>query len=195
MRLSRVKKKLSVVISGMPSVGKTTAAQAVAKKFQLQLIAGGDMLKQMALERGYSPSGSDWWDTEEGMKFLSEREQNSDFDSEVDRRLAKYVKKGGVVITSYSIPWLSKDGIKFWFNASQKARAKRLAGRDRISVRKALAIVKKRDSENKKLYWRLYNIRFGDNLTPFNFVIETEKMSANQVARTTCKLVAEIANI
>jgi CMP/dCMP kinase len=176
----------------MPSVGKTTAAESIAKTFHLKIIAGGDMLKQMAIDRGYNPSGSDWWDTPEGMKFLSERENNSDFDREVDRKLVNYVKRGGVVITSYSIPWLCKDGIKFWFHASQKARAKRLAGRDRISISKALAILKKRDSENRKLYRHLYNIRFGDDLSTFNFIIDTEKMSAEDVANTACKLVKEV---
>jgi cytidylate kinase len=178
----------------MPSVGKTTAAESIAKQFRLRIIGGGDMLKQMAIDRGYDPSGSDWWDMPEGMKFLSERERNTDFDKEVDRRLAKYVKHGGVVITSYSIPWLCKNGIKFWFHASRKARARRLAGRDKISFSKALAILKKRDSENRRLYKRLYNIRFGDDLSVFNFIIDTEKMSAKEVAKTACKLVKEVAS-
>ena len=58
-------KKLAVIISGMPSVGKTTAADEIAKRFHLKHLAGGDMLKQIAFERGYRPSGSDWWDTPE----------------------------------------------------------------------------------------------------------------------------------
>lgn len=175
----------------MPSVGKTTAAEAIAKKFQLRHVAGGDMLKLMAYERGYTPSGSEWWDTKEGMKFLSERKSNPDFDKEVDSRLADYMKKGGVVITSYSIPWIFKGGLKLWFHAPPKTRASRLAGRDRISERKALAIIRKRDSENKKLYKRLYDIKFGDDLTPFNFIIDTEKIQADQVAKISCKLVSD----
>jgi len=74
----------------MPSVGKTTAANAIAKKYRLRHIAGGDMLKQIAYDRGYRPSGSDWWDTTEGMKFLSERKNDPEFDKEVDRKLAHY---------------------------------------------------------------------------------------------------------
>ena len=175
----------------MPSVGKTTAARAVARKFHLELIAGGDMLKEMAIERGYKPSGSDWWDTKEGMKFLSERKQNPDFDKEVDRRLTLHVKNGGFVITSYPIAWLSDDGIKLWFHASQESRAKRLAGRDGISLGKALKILKRRDVENRKLYKRLYNIRFGHDLSPFNFVVDTEEMTAAKAAITTCRLVSE----
>jgi cytidylate kinase len=104
----------------MPSVGKTTAAESIAKQFRLRIIGGGDMLKQMAIDRGYDPSGSDWWDMPEGMKFLSERERNTDFDKEVDRRLAKYVKHGGVVITSYSIPGFAKTASSSGFTLHEK---------------------------------------------------------------------------
>ncbi len=175
----------------MQSVGKTTAADSIAKKFHLEHIAGGDMLKQMAYERGYKPLGSDWWDTTEGMTFISERKRNPDFDKEVDRRLLEYLNKGGVVITSYSVPWLCDEGLRLWFDAPQKIRAERLAGRDKISVRKASLIIKKRDTENKKLYKKLYNIRFGDDLSTFNFIIDTRKMSAAEVAKASCKLVSE----
>jgi CMP/dCMP kinase len=187
-------RRISVIISGMPSVGKTTAAKIIARKFALNHIAGGDMLKQMAIERGYKPSGADWWDTDDGMKFLSERKMNPNFDREVDRRLIQGVKRGGVVVTSYPIPWLCKSGLKLWFKASQKTRAKRLAGRDSISFRRALSIVKVRDVQNKKLYKKLYGIDFGEDLSIFNFIIDTERLNARQVASMSMKLVAEYAD-
>lgn len=187
--------KISVIISGMPSVGKTTAAETVAKKFHLAHYAGGDMLKEMAIERGYKPKGSDWWDTIEGMNFLSERSRNPDFDREVDRRLIAHLKKGGVVVTSYPIPWITKNCLKIWFQASQKTRAKRLAGRDAISVSKALSIVRSRDSKNRSLFAKIYQIKFGIDLTPFNYVIDTEKMTAAEVADSTCRLVEEYSTL
>lgn len=184
-------KKISVVISGMPSVGKTTAAERIAKKFNLAHLAGGDILKQMAMDRGYNPRGSDWWDKAEGLAFLSERARNSDFDKEVDRRLIAHLKRGGVVVTSYPIPWLTDHGLKIWFRATQKTRAKRLSGRDSISVAKALTIVKKRDQRNKRLYSKIYGIGFGTDLTPFNYIIDTEHLTADQVAKAACRLVEE----
>jgi CMP/dCMP kinase len=176
----------------MSSVGKTTAADVISRKYGLKHVAGGDMLKEMAYERGYSPSGSDWWDTSQGMKFLSERRTDPEFDKEVDRRLLDCVRKGDVVITIYPMPWLAKDdGLKLWFDASQKNRAARLAGRDSISKTRALAIIKKRDQENKRIYKKLYGIDFGEDLAPFNFVINTNKLSAAQVVEAASRIVGE----
>jgi len=189
---SRKKGKISVIISGMSSVGKTTAANEIANKFHLKHVAGGDMLKQMAIDRGYQPSGSDWWDTQEGMKFLSERKTDSEFDKEVDRRLAQYIRKGNVVITSYPMPWLAQDdGLKLWFEATPENRAARLAGRDSIKKTDAIQIIRKRDLQNKRIYKKLYGIRFGDDLSPFHYVIDTNKMSAPEVVAAACKLVGE----
>lgn len=182
-------RKISVIISGMPSVGKTTAAEIIAEKFRLVHLAGGDMLKEIAIERGYEPSKSDWWDTAEGMRFLSERSLNPRFDSEVDRRLIEKIKRGGVVVTSYPIPWICGEGLKLWFNATQKTRAKRLAGRDSISLPHALKIIRLRDNQNKKLYRKLYGIEFGRDMSVFNFEIDTENISATGVAKLSVELV------
>lgn len=186
---SRQMRKIAVVISGMPSVGKTTAADVISKRFGLLHVAGGDMLKEMAIERGYHPSGSDWWDSNEGMKFLAERKNDPQFDKEVDRKLVQYIKKGGVVITSYTVPWLCSDGLKIWFDAPPKERAKRLAGRDGIGISAAERIIDQRDTRNRKLYSKLYNIKFGKDLSVFNYIIDTRKMNAEQVAEAAAELV------
>ncbi|MDH2900992.1 MAG: nucleoside monophosphate kinase [archaeon] len=187
-------KKIAVVISGMPSVGKTTAAEVISKRFRLAHIAGGDMLREMAIERGYDPEGPDWWDSREGMKFLAERSSDPKFDKEVDRKLIEYIRRGGVVITSYTIPWLCNDGLKIWFSASPRARAKRLAGRDRISFAPALKIINQRDARNRLLYSKLYKIEFGKDLSVFNYIIDTEDMTAREVVEAAARLVSDYKN-
>ena len=178
----------------MPCVGKTTAADVIAKKFELVHLAGGDMLKEMAIERGYSPSGSDWWDKEEGMNFLRERRSNPEFDREVDKRLTSKVQSGGVVVTSYTVPWLCKQGLKLWFDASPDTRAIRLAGRDSITKIRARKIIKQRDERNRRLYKRIYKIDFGRDLSVFNYIVDTEEMTKKQVAETAANLVKTYYN-
>ncbi|HKT22812.1 MAG TPA: AAA family ATPase, partial [Nitrososphaerales archaeon] len=158
----------AIIISGMPAVGKTTVSRKVAEALGTPLVGGGDVLKEMAVEEGYTPGGDDWWDKGDGMKFLQERKRSSDFDKEVDARLIQKAKRGGVVITSYPVPWLTKDGLKIWLSGSVRSRAARMANRDRLSVKKCKEILTIRDTENFKLYRKIYGIEFGKDLKPFD---------------------------
>jgi len=172
------KKKISVVISGWPAVGKTTIAENIAKDFNLKLWNGGDILKMMAYERGYSSSlNHDWWDTEEAIAFMKERNNDPNFDRDVDSRLIGLVNGGNVVITSYTLPWISDATVNFWLQGSVDNRAKRLAMRDKISIPEAKRIVLRRDNENKLIYKRIYDFSFGENLDVFDFALNTDLLS------------------
>lgn len=172
---------LSIIISGLPAVGKTTVARALATKFNLKQYSGGDVLKEMAVTKGYTMSGNDWWDTEQGIKFLAERKSNPDFDKQVDNKLVEVANQGGAVITSYTLPWLANNAVKFWLKGSRENRAKRMASRDKISNEEALKIIAMRDEENKKLYHDLYGIKFGEDLSVFDYVINTDQLSVDGV--------------
>ena len=177
VNIQKKKKKLSIVISGWPAVGKTTIAAELAKEFRLEIYNGGDILKMLAGEKGYSISGKDWWDTEDAKKFMIERKSNPYFDKEVDQRLVEIVEKGNAVITSYTLPWLVKDAIKFWLKGSQSNRAKRMAYRDNISFEDAKNIINLRDEDNTKIYRKTYGFNFGEDLSVFDFALNTDLIS------------------
>ncbi len=171
-------RRMSIVISGWPAVGKTTIAENLAKDFDLKLWNGGDILKMMAYERGYSSSlNHDWWDTEEAAKFMKERNNNPNFDREVDSRLIELVKEGNVVITSYTLPWISDATINFWLQGSVDNRSKRMSMRDKIDINAAKKIVQRRDVENKLIYQKLYQFEFGEKLDVFDFAMNTDILS------------------
>jgi cytidylate kinase len=170
--------KFSIVISGWPAVGKTTIAGKLAEEFDLNMYNGGDILKILAAEKGYSTSRDDWWDTAEAKKFMRERKSDPSFDKKVDKKLTEIVRKGGVVITSYTLPWLVKDDsvVKLWLKGSPDNRARRMANRDDIGFVKAKQIIAQRDGENKKIYYKLYSFLFGEDLTVFDYVLNTDKL-------------------
>jgi CMP/dCMP kinase len=177
-------KLFSIVISGWPAVGKTTIAYELAKGFGLVMYNGGDILKMLAEEKGYSTERDDWWDTTEAKKFMEERKSDPSFDKKVDDKLIKIVEKGSAVITSYTLPWLVREDsaiIKFWLCGSPENRAKRMANRDKISFAEARGIVKIRDDENKMIYYKLYNFHFGEDLTIFDYVLNTDKLSLDSL--------------
>ena len=171
----------SVIISGPPAIGKTTIAKGLGEEFGLKYLSGGDVLKEMATEQGFNTEKDDFWDTDAGMNFLSIRKGNPEFDKGVDEKLKKIFLTEDVIITSYTLPWLVKEGVKIWLAGSQENSAKRMTLRDHISVEEALEIVKKRYDENKKLYKMLYGFNFGEDLSVFNKVINTDGLGPEHV--------------
>lgn len=171
----------SVIISGPPAVGKTTVAKGLANEFGFKYLSGGDALKELAKEEGFEAEGDDWWDTPEGMKFLNQRSQNSEFDKKVDEKLIQLFNEGGKVITSYTLPWLVDDGIKIWLEGSHQSSASRMKTRDNMTKEDALEITKKRYDENKILYKKLYNFDYGEDKSVFDKVINTNDLDAEQV--------------
>ena len=171
----------SIIISGPPAIGKTTIAKAITEEFGLTHLSGGDILKELAEEEGFKTGGDDWWDTQEGMNFLSQRQENSEFDKKVDEKLKKHFLDGNVVITSYTLPCLVEGGVKIWLEGSKENSAQRMTTRDNLSKDSALEIVQKRYQENKKIYKALYGFEFGEDLSVFDKVIETDGLNASQV--------------
>ena len=179
-------------MSGPPAIGKTTVAKGLAKEFNLNYLSGGDILKELANEEGFSSSGDDWWDTEDGMKFLNQRKENPEFDKKVDKKLIELFEKGDVVITSYTLPWLIDNGIKLWLDGTVKNSAKRMQTRDNLDEFSALEVVNKRFNENKLIYKNLYNFEFGDDLSVFDKIIQTDEKNADQVLEIAKSTVREL---
>ena len=171
----------SIVISGPPAVGKTTVAKGLSDEFNLTYLSGGDILKEVAKEQGFDAVGDDWWDTESGMKFLSKRENNSEFDKTVDDKLIQLFNKGGMVITSYTLPWLVSNGIKIWLSGSHDSSSKRMQTRDNMTSQEAYEITKIRYDKNRALYQKLYHFDFGNDISVFDKIIDTDNLNATQV--------------
>lgn len=172
----------AIILCGMPAVGKTVTANAIAKRLGIEALGGGNILKQMADARGYRMSGGDWWDTHEGMKFQKERASDPEFDKEADRIMLEKINRGNIVVTSYTAPWISKNGIKCWLNASQETRAKRMSARDGTSFEEAMKVLKARDRENFKLYKRMYGLELGKDMKPFNIIVDVNNITPEQAA-------------
>ena len=171
----------SIIISGPPAIGKTTIAKGLAKEFNVEYLSGGDILKEFAEEQGFQTKDDDWWDTQEGINFLDQRKKNSEFDKNVDSKLKELFSKGGIVVTSYTLPWLVAGGVKIWLDGSKENSALRMTTRDNSSKNNALEIVQKRYNENKIIYKELYGFEFGEDLSVFDKIIETDELNVEQV--------------
>jgi len=89
------------------------------------------------------------------------------------------------------VTWLVDNGIKIWLSGSSKNSAERMMTRDKLASDKAMEIVKKRYQENKRLYKKLYNFDFGDDLSVFDKIIDTDNLNAQEVLEIAKSFVRE----
>jgi len=182
-------KKIIICISGLPGCGKSTVAKKLAQKYKLRYISGGDALKELAVEAGFKPSGEDWWETEEGRRFLNKRLEDPDFDKRVDEKLIEAARQGNVILDSWTMPWLFDEGFKIWLDASLEVRASRAAKRDKISLEKAKELIMEREEKTKEIYRRLYGFKLGEDFSPFHIILDTDKLDADEVFQTLCMII------
>ena len=182
-------KKIIICISGLPGCGKSTVAKKLAQKYRLKYVSGGDALKELAVEAGFKPSGEDWWETEEGRRFLNKRLEDPDFDKRVDEKLIEAAKQGNVILDSWTMPWLFNEGFKIWLDASLEVRASRAAKRDKISLDEAKKLIMEREEKTREIYRRLYGFKLGEDFSPFHVILDTDKLDADEVFQTLCMII------
>jgi cytidylate kinase len=183
------KKQNVICICGMTGCGKSTLAKQLANKYELKYFSGGDTLKALANEIGYKQSGKDWWETKEGTRFLQQRIKENKFDKKVDEKLIKLAEQGNVVLDSWTMPWLLKEGFKVWLEASTEVRAKRITERDGINLEKGLAALKEKDEKTRIIYKKLYGFDLGKDFSPFNMILDTNELDADEVFQVLCTVI------
>ena len=185
-------KKTVICISGMAGTGKSTLAKKLAQKYDLKYYSGGDALKALATEEGCNVSNNGWWESPEGLAFLRQREKDPQFDKAVDSKLLEYAQQGNVLLDSWTMPWLLKTGFKIWLLASIEKRAERVAQRDKITVKDALRILKEKEARTKAIYQKLYGFTLGEDYAPFNLVLDTDNLNAEEVFQVLCKVLDSV---
>lgn len=183
------RKKIIICISGLAGSGKSTAARRIAEHYGLKYYSGGDALKAVASEMGYGVAERGWWETEGGMRFLDERLRNLNLDRCVDEKMLEWAEEGNVVLDSWTMPWLLREGFKIWLDASEGVRAQRIARRDGISVEEAIKRMRERESRTREIYSRLYGFRLGEDLEPFHAIIDVNNLNQDEVFKTLCLII------
>jgi len=183
------RKPIILCISGMAGTGKSTLSKKIAERYQLKCYSGGDALKELAKEAGYEISGEGWWESPKGLNFLEQRVRDPQFDKEVDSKLLGYAKRGDVLLDSWTMPWLLKEGFKIWLMASFDKRAARVAERDKMSFEQAYAVLKEKEAQTKAIYKKLYGFDLGEDFVPFNFILDTDNLNAEQVFAVLCRVI------
>ncbi len=184
--------KTVICISGMAGTGKSTLAKKLAVKFGLRYCSGGDALKELAKQEGYDVSVEGWWESPVGLKFLQERVNDPKFDRAVDDKLLEYANQGSVLLDSWTMPWLLKGGFKIWLQASFEKRAQRVSKRDHLTCAEAIEVLKEKEGHTIAIYKTLYGFTLGEDLSPFDFVLDTDNLNASEVFEVLCRVMDNV---
>jgi cytidylate kinase len=182
--------KRVVIIFGFSGSGKSTIANELGKKMNLRVIHPSGILRDLLqnkkpnLER--SKYGRGFWESDHGVALFKNRlHQEVPPDVEADQIILKEIEKGGVIIDSWNLPWLSDIGVRIYLQAPLLVRARRVAQRSRISYAKAYSIVSMKDEETRKLFLRVYGFDIKeDHENRFDLVIKTKNIEKKEVINT-----------
>jgi cytidylate kinase len=177
-----------IIVAGFAGSGKSSLADSLAEHFNLRVIHASDAMKQLMkgkLDLNNTKGQQGFWDSSESNEIMKKRMESDELDKKLDDLLLMEIEKGNVVLDSWTMPWLSKKGIKIWLKASPEVRAKRVSLRDKRSYEKVLAKIKERDEKTKDIYKRIYNFNLGQDFEVFDLIIETDEINQKEVFEKT----------
>ena len=161
-----------ITISGPPGSGKSTVAAAVAERFGLDHVSGGDVFRSLAADRGLSLA-----------EFNALAEEDDAIDRDLDRRLRETARdRDDVVLESRLSGWMAGEhaDLKVWLDAPLSVRARRIAEREDLDVDRAREETEAREASERSRYREYYGIDFGDR-SIYDLALNTARWDAAAV--------------
>jgi len=163
---------LRLLLSGLSGTGSTTAAKRIAADLGLKYVYGGQIFRNLAVERGIT------------LEELTERlEEDPETEREIDRRLIEAGRQDNVLLESRTMGWIfpfDVPAIRIWLTCDLEERLRRVLDREHHS-RSAENLLRREASDNRR-YAMLYGIHHED-FSPFDLVVDTTRLSVDDVVQ------------
>ena len=170
------KSHVVITIGGLPGSGTTTAARLLSDRLGLPWTNGGAIFREMALERKLELND-----------FGKLAEQDPEIDRELDRRLIRVMRNGGIILESRLAGANAKqhgiDSLRVWLHASQEIRATRIQEREGGELSHLMAEMKERERSERARYLSYYSMDYED-LDHYSLVINSGEMLPEPIVAT-----------
>ena len=161
-----------VTISGPAGSGKSTAAAALAEALDYDHVSGGDIFRDLAVERGITP-----------LELNKLAEDDDEIDRDLDRRLRGIAEtRDEVVLESRLAGWMAGEHADFriWLDAPLSVRARRIADREDKPVEVAREETRERRDSEARRYREYYGIDV-EELGIYDLSVNTARLSPGAV--------------
>lgn len=169
---------MRITISGPPGSGKTTVSKLLSEKTGYELITGGSIFRNFALERNISLS-----------ELGSRAENDPEFDKELDGYLLNVLKtRDNIIVESRLSGWIcylnNITAFKIYLTADELTRIKRIESsminRKEEQGSDIASLIKGREESERKRYYKYYNIDFSD-ISIYDAVIDSTDLEPKEV--------------
>jgi cytidylate kinase len=179
-----------ILVCGATASGKTKTVKFLSKKYNLKPIFTSSILKDISSGKLRLNSNYKNLKQKDKQKIDNLRNKSDSLDLKLDKYLLNLIKhKDNLIFDSWTLPYLTKKGIKIWLKADASERARRFALRENVSYNEAVRDIEKKDLFSKKKFKKLYNIDFKDNLNVFDLILDTNNKSIKEVYNEICKYI------
>ena len=165
-----------ITISGKAGSGKSTVAKEFAKKLGIKHYSVGDLMRNMAEEKGISL-----------LELGKIAEKDKKIDSELDKRQIELGKKekNFVIDGRLTAFFMPKADLKVFLDCDDKIRAERILKNERKdekskNLKEAIKKINKREESERKRYKKYYNIDYC-NKELYDLVIDTTFLTVEEV--------------
>jgi cytidylate kinase len=163
--------KRVVTVGGLHGTGKSSEADAIAKKFDLKRMSAGVVFRQLAKDRNLTLE-----------EFSRVAEGNEDIDRLIDDKLREEAENGNAVIDGQLAAWMAGDNadLKILLIASTENRIRRISERDGTDFEYARRETITREGSEKARYLEYYGVDISDH-TVYDLIINTDKYDLEEV--------------
>ena len=169
-------KNYKISLAGDLGSGKSTVGDVLAKKYSMEKVSIGVMLRDLATEYGMDITA-----------FNKYMETHPEIDNELDNKLKSYENKDGNFLFDSRLAWnFVPSSFSVYMQADIKTSAERIlnAGRSSeiyVDVNQAAEQLKARRESESLRYKTLYGVDILD-MNNYDFVVATDDKTITQVA-------------